>query len=126
MKMILLLCAAGALGTLSRFFSVKAVNVFVADSCWGTLAVNVTGAFLAGFFFVLCKNKFAAYQAYFSVLFIGFLGAFTTFSTFALESTRCIADGQYGKFFLNILLQNLCGIGAAAGGFFLAKILFKG
>ena len=125
MKIILLAGAAGAAGTLLRYFSVKAVNVLTPDSCWGTLTVNVLGAFLAGFLFVLCKNKLSAFQEYFPVLFIGFLGAFTTFSTFALESVRYLFAAQYSKFFLNVFLQNFCGFGAAASGFSLGKILFR-
>ena len=124
-KLLLLIGFAGFAGTLMRYGCVRLASILFPDFPCGTLIVNVIGAFLAGFCFVLCRSKFLQYEAYFPVLFIGFLGAFTTFSTYTLESIRFLADAQYGKFAANILLQNLSGLLAAGCGMFLAKIFFK-
>ncbi len=122
MKILLLAGAAGFAGTLLRFSLMRWINHALPGFPWGTLAVNVAGAFLAGFCFVCFREKFPRYENYFPVFFVGFLGAFTTFSTFALESSRYLLDARYMKFFWNVFLQNGTGIGAAAAGILLANL----
>ena len=89
---------AGFAGTLVRYGCVRLVNHYFPGFPWGTLAVNMTGAFIAGFCFIFCRSRFLQYEAYFPVLFIGFPGAFTTFGTYTLESIR---------FFLMHNMENL-------------------
>ena len=126
MKIILLTALSGAAGALLRWGITRLTALFCGTMLpWGTLAVNITGAFAAGFLYIFCRARWSAYEEYWPIIFIGFLGAFTTFSTYTLESIRFLADAQYGRFAVNILLQNAGGLFAAGGGFFLAKILFR-
>lgn len=123
MKLVLLVGLAGFIGTLLRFGCTRAADHFLTGFPWGTLLVNITGAFLAGFLFVYCRIRFQQYEEYFPVVFIGFLGAFTTFSTFALESMRFLMDAQYVRFICNVAVQNGTGLSAAGAGFLLTRHL---
>lgn len=125
MKIFLFAVCAGTLGTACRFLLMRFINHSFHGFPYGTLAVNVIGAFAAGFLFMTFRDGLRQYDKYMPILLVGFLGAFTTFSTYALESARIIMHGQYVKGLLNIGLQNVVGIGAAWLGMVWAKLLFR-
>ena len=125
MKFLLLIGIAGFFGTILRYACVRLINNWATCFPFGTLIVNIIGAFLAGFFFIFCKSKLPQFEAYFPLLFIGFLGAFTTFSTFALESTKFYLDAEYGKFIIYVIVQNISGLLAAGLGIMVAKLITR-
>ena len=123
LKLLFLVLLAGALGTLCRFTGTRLLAGLSGSFPFATLTVNLLGSFLAGFLFVLFRNRFLSVEPYLPVLFIGFLGAFTTFSTFALESTHMILAGAYWKAAGNIVLQNVSGILAVLFGMAVCRAL---
>ncbi len=76
---------------------------------FGTLAVNLTGAFLLGLLVGVAPGGGDAGR----LLGTGFLGAYTTFSTWALESHRLGEDGQLRLGAVNFLVSLVLGLGAA-------------
>lgn len=102
----------GGLGTIGRFVLDGAVARRVGRGFpWGTLTVNVSGAFLLG---VLVGHAGGGHAL--QLVGTGLLGSFTTFSTWALESHRLGEDGQLRLGVANFVLSLLLGIVAAALG----------
>ena len=108
---LLLLAAAGAIGTIARFLLAEVVNHYAGKTFpWGTLVVNVLGCFLFGLVASLADERQLISDQTRLIVLTGFMGAFTTFSTFAFETTQ-LARGQHWLLAGgNLLAENLLGI----------------
>jgi CrcB protein len=99
----------GGFGAIGRFLLDGAVAGQVGRIFpWGTLVVNLSGAFLLGVLLGATVNGDA-----FRLVATGLLGSFTTFSTWALESHRLGEDGQLGVGIANLLVSLVLGVAAA-------------
>jgi len=101
---------------LDRFVAVRNRGTFP----WGTLVINVTGAFLLGLLVGLGAHHGLSKQAV-VVLGTGFCGAYTTFSTFSFETVRLVEERAYGKAVTNVVVSLGAGLLAAAAGLGLAQ-----
>jgi CrcB protein len=114
-----LVAAGGAAGGVARITVAGLVaRRFGPDFPWGTLAVNLTGAFLIG----LAAGHFspAPDLRIWQLAVIGFLGSYTTVSSFSLQTLSLVHAGKPGCAAANVGLSLLVGIAAAALGFWLA------
>lgn len=80
MHQIIAIAAGGAVGAVLRFLVSNGVyRVLGRDFPYGTLAVNVLGSLLMGFFFIIFIERELGMAEWRSAILIGLLGAFTTF-----------------------------------------------
>jgi CrcB protein len=111
-----LVAFGGAVGSVARYLVGTALVAMLGPSFpWGTLTVNVTGAFAAGVLLGVGDVR-GVPDATRLLLLTGFLGGYTTFSAFAVETMRLaeqqgalVAGGNVGA---NLVV----GIAAAALG----------
>lgn len=111
----------GFLGAISRFLLSKIAHLFLGNKFfYGTLAVNVIGCFIMGFFIIFATEKGMLSEYLRSMVIIGFLGAFTTFSAFSYETYSLIGQDNYLAF-MNIITNVLFCIMATAFGIIVAR-----
>jgi fluoride exporter len=97
----------GGVGAVARFLLDGAVTERAGDAFpWGTLAVNLSGAFALGLLVGVADDTYR-------LLGTGLLGAYTTFSTWMLESHRLGEDGRLRLGALNFALSLAAGVAAA-------------
>lgn len=118
-----LLALAGAAGTLARAGVYAVCQRTPIDQLpAATLIVNVVGSFLFGVIWPLAEREAGPVSPNLRWLALaGFMGAFTTFSTFAFETGRYLQDGRPGAAALNLLANNLLGIGAFLSGWWISQ-----
>ncbi len=106
MTVIFYIALFGALGCLARYFlSGWVYDLLGASMPYGTLAVNVIGAFLIGLVMEFSLRNAAVSPELRIGLTIGFLGGFTTFSTFSYETFRLLESAQLPGAMANVLLS---------------------
>jgi CrcB protein len=113
------LAVLGGLGAIARFLLDGAVASRLGRAFpFGTLAVNLTGAFALG-----VLDGAAVGGDALRVAGVGFLGAYTTFSTWALEAHRLGEDGRTRLSVANLLVSLALGLGCAWLGHQLGRAL---
>jgi CrcB protein len=123
-RTLVAIAAAGALGALARYGVGSFVTRRTSDSFpWGTLVINVSGAFVLGLVLTLATERWMAAPWLRLGLTTGFLGAYTTFSTFSFETYRLAADRAFGLAAANMLGSCSAGLAAVYLGVVLARAI---
>jgi CrcB protein len=114
------------LGGTARYFISGVIARRVGETFpWGTLVINVSGAFLIGVFGALARDNASLFAAPDPWLFAvtGFLGCYTTVSSFSLQTLALARGGQSGRAVGYVAISVALSIGAVALGFALVDLL---
>ena len=115
-----------ALGGVARYFISGFVARRVGETFpWGTLIINVSGAFLIGVFGALAENSASLLAIPDAWLFAvtGFLGCYTTVSSFSLQTLSLARNGEGGPAASYVVASVALCLIAAALGFGLVDLL---
>ncbi|MEH2404609.1 fluoride efflux transporter CrcB [Nostoc sp.] len=83
-------------GALSRYYLILFFGRWFGTAFpYGTLFINLTGAFLMGFFATLISRLAIISPGLYLLVAVGFLSSYTTFSTYALDTSNLLRTRNY-------------------------------
>lgn len=103
-----------------------AARLLGADFPFGTLIINVVGAFFMGVLTEYFVFRGGMSQELRLFLTTGILGGFTTFSTFALESVALWERGQWMPSVAYVVLSVFLSIAALVAGLAIVRLIISG
>lgn len=121
MERLLLIALGGAIGTALRYVtSILAARWFGAEFPYGTLIVNLSGAFVIGLVQEVGTAGLLIPDNVRLFLTTGMMGGLTTYSTFSYETVRLMEVNSWHQAWINIFVTtviclSLCFLGIAAG-----------
>ena len=121
MERFLIICLGGSIGTGMRYLTgIAAARWFGADFPYGTLIVNLVGAFVIGLVQQLGTEALLIPDDTRLFLTTGMMGGLTTYSTFSYETVRLMESGAWHQAWINIVVTtticlSLCFLGIAVG-----------
>jgi CrcB protein len=115
--------AGGLLGTELRYGLGLLFPEAAGSVPWTTLGINVAGSFVLGALTTIWIAR--PHTAFWLRAGIGpgVLGSFTTFSALALSVDRLAGEGLHGVWLAYLCLSVILGLGAAAAGWRVGKVL---
>lgn len=120
---VIAIMIGSALGGCTRYFVSGAVARRLGETFpWGTVTINVTGAFLIGILGALASHPGSVFAAPTPWLFVvtGFLGCYTTVSSFSLQTLTLARGGEPLHALGNVAVSvGLC-LAAVSCGFLVA------
>jgi len=94
-----------ALGGVARYACSNLAVAWLGPSFpWGTLAINVVGSFVIGFFGTVTgpDGRYLVPGDMRQFVMVGVCGGFTTFSSFSLQTLTLAQDGEFVRAGLNV------------------------
>jgi CrcB protein len=122
----LLICLGGAIGTGLRYLtSILAARWFGAEFPYGTLIVNLGGAFVIGLVQQIGTESLLIPDNVRLFITTGMMGGLTTYSAFSYETVRLMEINAWSQAWINIVVTtticlSLCFLGISAGRLFLS------
>jgi CrcB protein len=126
LERFLLVCLGGAIGTGLRYLtSILAARWLGVEFPYGTLIVNLGGAFVIGFVQEIGTESLLIPDNVRLFLTTGMMGGLTTYSAFSYESVRLMEINAWHQAWIYIVVTTticlgLCFLGISAGRLFLS------
>ena len=123
---VIAIMIGSVLGGCARYFVSGAIARRLGETFpWGTVTINVTGAFLIGILGALATHPGSIFAAPNPWLFAvtGFLGCYTTVSSFSLQTLTLARNGEPLHALGNVVVSVGLGLAAVSCGFLLADSL---
>jgi CrcB protein len=101
----LLIMLGGAVGTLVRYLISVLTNAVPHELPWSTIAINVAGSFVIGFFgtLTLASGRLPVSENTRLLVMVGLCGGFTTFSSFSLQTFDLLRNGYIIRAATNVV-----------------------
>lgn len=116
-----------AFGGIARVFvSGLVARAFGETFPWGTMVVNVTGAFTIGVLSTFSDAHILTQAEAWPLAVTGFLGSYTTVSSFTLQTLSLIRDGEWPRALGNVVLSLVLCLAAVAAGVIGALAVVQG
>ena len=107
-----------ALGGLLRYAITRWAVTFGLGSPWSTVAINVVGCFVIGWFgtFTLHSGRYPLSDNARLFVMVGICGGFTTFSSFSLQTFDLMREGEWWRAVINVTASFILCLAAVAAG----------